>query len=256
MSTPSPPPAAQPTAAATAAPATAPAPRSFTVHLQNIPLFKGLEPELLQQIGQAMSYRQVAKDSAVLHKGSEGDQLLFLLAGRLRVFDVTEDGRELGLNILLPGDYFGELSVIDGQPRSATVVAMEPALVAQLPAAQVRQLIYRHPLLAERMMQRLVYKIRQAAQHRAILGLPQAHQRVYALLLQLMKPAQNGQAVIERVPTQYDISIMANTSRETVSRALAALAQQGVAVKQARRLVILVPKQLQALVNDAEKFPA
>lgn len=227
--------------------------QTITVHLQNIPLLTGLEPALLQQIGLALQFRRMNKGDYVLHKGSAGDQLLFLLAGRLRAVDLTEDGRELGLNILVPGDYFGELSVIDGLPRSASVIAMEAGLIALLPAEQARQLIYQHPLIVERMMQRLAYKIRQAAHHRVILGLPQAHQRVYALLAQLAKKMPDGQSVIEQPPTQQDISIMANTSRETVSRALNVLIQQGVIEKDARRLLIRHPEQLQALILEPDK---
>lgn len=232
----------------TAAPA-----QSITVHLQNIPLLSGLDPALLRQIGMAMHFRKVGKGGYVLHKGSVGDHLLFLLAGRLRVVDLTEDGRELGLSLLSPGDYFGELSIIDSLPRSASVVAMENSLIALLPAAQAIQLIYAHPLIAERVMKRLALTIRRAASHRSILGLQNAHQRVFALLAQLMKITPSGLAVIENVPTQQEISIMANTSRETVSRALNVLIQNGVVEKDLRRLIVRLPEQLKAMVLEPEK---
>lgn len=241
---------------AAAGPAVQPTPapaQSITVHLQNIPLLSGLDPALLRQIGMAMQYRKVDKGGYVLHKGSAGDHLLFLLAGRLRVVDLTEDGREMGLSLLSPGDYFGELSIIDGLPRSASVIAMENSLISLLPAAQAVQLIYAHPLIAERVMKRLALTIRNAASHRSILGLPNAHQRVYALLAQLMKITPGGLAVIENVPTQQDISIMVNTSRETVSRALSVLIQNGTVEKDLRRLIVRQPEQLKAMILEPEK---
>lgn len=221
--------------------------------LGQIELLRDLDPALLQDISKQMLLRKVGKGAYVLHKGGGGDQLLFLLAGRLRIVDLTEDGREIGLSLILPGDYFGELSIIDGSPRSASVVATENSVIALLPAAQARRLIYGVPQVAERLMRRLAQKIRHATQHRAILGLPSANQRVYALLVQLMKVAPGGLTVIDNMPTQQDISVMANTSRETVSRALGLLIQQDVVEKDLRRLVIRLPDVLKKMVFEHER---
>jgi len=224
-----------------------------TVHLQNIPLLSGLEPATLKQIGLALRFRKVTRDDYVLHKGGGGDHLLFLLAGRLKVADLTEDGREIGLSFLDPGDYFGELSIIDGLPRSASVIATEPSLVAFLPSAQALSLIYSHALVAERVMKRLAQKIRAASSHRSILGIPNAHQRVFALIAQLVTTAPGGLTVIENMPTQQEIAIMANTSRETVSRAVQVLIQRGVVEKDLRRLIVRRPEQLKMMVLDPDK---
>ena len=224
-----------------------------TVHLQNIPLLSGLDPAVLKQVEMSMHFRKVEKGDYVLHKGGGGDHLLFLLAGRLRVVDLTEDGREIGLSFLSPGDYFGELSIIDGLPRSASVIATEASLVALLPAAQAISLIYSHALVAERVMKRLAQKIRAASSHRSILGMPNAHQRVFALLSQLVQIAPGGLAVIENIPTQQEIAIMVNTSRETVSRALQVLIQSGVVEKDLRRLIVRQPEQLKAMILESEK---
>lgn len=232
--------------------AAAPA-QTITIHLQNIPLLSGLDSRLLQQIGVAMQYRKINKGDYILHKGGSGEHLFFLLAGRLRVVDLTEDGREMGLSLLAPGDYFGELSIIDGLPRSASVIAMENSLISQLPAAQALQLIYSNSLIAERVMKRLAMTIRKAAYHRSILGLPNAHQRVFALLAQMMQPAPGGMSVIDNPPTQQDIAIMANTSRETVSRALNSLIQRGVVEKDLRRLIVRRPDELRTLTLEAEE---
>lgn len=222
----------------------APAPEVLTVHLQNIPLLKGVDRPMLGKVASTMLIRKVERGGVVLHKGGSGDHLLFLLSGRLQAVDVTEDGREIGLSIIPPGDYFGDLAVIDGLPRSASVVASEASLVALLPKAQALDLIYNSPLVAERMLKRMASKIRTASSYRTILGIPNAFQRVFALLNQFAKIAPGGLVVIEKLPTQQEIAIMVNTSRETVSRAINTLIQKGVVEKDMRRLIVRIPEAL------------
>mgnify|MGYP000715216285 CR=1 FL=1 len=222
----------------------------ITVHLSNIPLLNGLAPHVLQQVGAAMQFRTVEKGTYVMHKGSAGEHLVFLLSGHLHVLDVTEDGREIHLATLAPGDYVGEMAVIDGQPRSASVQANETALVAFLPRAQSLQLIYTNPLVAERVMTRMAGTIRAAAANRAILSIPNAFQRVYAVLNQLAKPVPGNMVVIASMPTQQAIATMVNTSRETVSRALQVLLQKQVVEKDMRRLIVRQPDVLRKMALE------
>lgn len=224
-----------------------------TVHLQNIPLLAGVDAETLAQVAAALQLRAVERGHHVLHKGSVGDHLLFVLSGRLQAVDLTEDGREIGLNFLTTGDYFGELSIIDNLPRSATVVACENSLIASLPRTQALALIYHTPLVAERLLKRMASSIRTAANYRTILGIPNAFQRVFALLNQFAKIAPGGLVVIEKMPTQQEIAIMVNTSRETVSRAVHILLQKGVVEKDMRRLIVRQPEALRkAVTNEAD----
>lgn len=197
-----------------------------------------------------LQLRHVERGQHVLHKGSIGDHLLFLLSGRLQAVDMTEDGREIGLSFLTAGDYFGELSIIDGLPRSASVVACEPSLIALLPRTQALALIYNTPLVAERVLKRMAMSIRSASSYRTILGIPNAFQRVFALLNQFAKIAPGGLVVIEKMPTQQEIAIMVNTSRETVSRAIHILIQKGIVEKDMRRLIVRQPEALHKAVSD------
>lgn len=222
----------------------------ITVHLSSIPLLNGLAPQVLQQIGAAMQFRTVEKGAYVMHKGSPGDHLVFLLSGRVLVLDVTEDGREIVLSTLSPGDYVGEMAVIDGKPRSASVQAAETSLVAFLPRAHAQTLLYTNPLVAERVMQRLAGTVRAAAANRAILSLPSAFQRVYAVLHQLAHPAPGNMIVIASMPTQQEIAAMVNTSRETVSRALQVLLQKHVVEKDMRRLIVRQPDTLRKMALE------
>lgn len=237
------------------APQQQPGQQVITFQLNKLPLLAGVDEPTLQRLAGLLLVRTAATGQAILQKGQVGEHLLFLLSGRLQAVDITEDGREIGLSFLQPGDYFGELSVIDGLPRSATVVACEPSIYALLPRIHALEMMHKQPLIAERMFKRLALGIRRASAFRTILGIPNAHQRVYALLDYLAKTSQSGMVVIERLPTQQEISIMVNTSRETVSRAMQVLIQRGVVEKDLRRLIVRKPETLRDEVN-AVKPPA
>ena len=225
--------------------------QTITVHLQNIPLLAGVDAKVLGEMVVSLQFRTLERGSYAVQKGDVGEHLLFVLTGRLQAVDLTEDGREIGLSFLIPGDYFGELSIIDGLPRSASVVASEKSLIALLPRTAALSLIYHNPLVSERMFKQMAASIRSSANYRAILGMPSAFQRVFALLNQFAKSAPGGLVVIEKMPTQQEIAIMVNTSRETVSRAIQVLLQKGVVEKDLRRLIVRQPAELSKAVNQS-----
>ena len=218
--------------------------------LEKIPLLAGVGAATLAQLQTALQVRSIARGGHALHKGSQGDHLLFVLSGRLQAIDMTEDGREIGLNLLATGDYFGELAIIDGLPRSASVVALENSLIAFLPRTQALALIYNTPLVVERLLKKMAASIRRAADYRTILGIPNAFQRVFALLHQLAQIAPGGLVVIDKLPTQQEMAIMVNTSRETVSRAIQLLMTNGVVEKDLRRLIIRRPDELRRVASN------
>jgi CRP-like cAMP-binding protein len=220
------------------------------VHLDKIPLLAGVSAETLAQVEAVLQVRKIARGAYVLHKGSPGDHLLFVLSGRLQAVDMTEDGREIGLNLLATGDYFGELSIIDGLPRSASVIALENSLIAFLPRTQALTLIFNTPVIVERLLKRMAASIRRAADYRTILGIPNAFQRVFALLNQFAQIAPGGLVVIDKLPTQQEMAIMVNTSRESVSRAIQLLTSKGVVEKDLRRLIVRRPDELRRVASN------
>ena len=227
-------------------------PRAITIHLQKIPLFEGLSSENLTVLAQTLQLKPIERGELVVQKGSVGEHLFFLLVGRLQVVDFMEDGKEIGLNFFGVGDYFGELSIIDGLPRSASVVATENSLVASLTRVHALALMTKNPLIAERMLQRMACAVRTATNYRAILAIPNSFQRVFALLKQFSHVAPGGLVVIDKMPTQQEIAITVNTSRETVSRAIHILIQKGVLEKDMRRLIVRHPDALhKAATSDA-----
>ncbi|MDY0012902.1 MAG: Crp/Fnr family transcriptional regulator [Rhodocyclaceae bacterium] len=217
--------------------------------LRRIPLFAGLDESRLASLAEIMWVKTFARRDVVVTKGSSGEALMILLFGRLQAMDITEEGREVGLNLIPPGAFFGELAVIDGLPRSAFVVALASSGVAFLPRAVALDLFYHEPTVAAGMYRHLARSIRQLSNMRLMLGKQNAFQRVFALLASLMREAPGGVHVIEGLPTHQEISIMINTSRETVSRALAELQQQGVLEKDVSRMIVREPAKLQRLAG-------
>ncbi|GGC07118.1 Crp/Fnr family transcriptional regulator [Pseudoduganella buxea] len=219
------------------------------IHLRNIPLLANLTDEEIVRVKADMRVRSYAKRDVVLHKGGSGDGLLFLLTGQLQVIDVTEDGRAIGLRMLAPGDFFGEIALINNSTRSASVVAMTPVLVGFLPAATALHLFSHSPSVARQMLQHLAQKIQRDSEFRALLSINNTTKRIFTYLLLMVQTDADGISIVKNLPTHQDIANMINTSRETVTRALLTLAQQGIIEKEQHRLVILNRAALERLVH-------
>jgi CRP-like cAMP-binding protein len=222
------------------------------INLRKIPLLSDLSEDEMRRVNAEIRIRHFNKREVVLHKGGSGDALLFLLSGQMQVVDITEDGRAIGLRMLAPGDFFGEIALINDSTRSASVVATSDVLVAFLPAATAMHLFSHSPSVAQQMLRHLAQKIQRDSEFRAVLSINNTARRIYTYLSLLQKTLDNSAApVIENLPTHQDIANMINTSRETVTRALLTLSQQGIVQKEGNRLVILNPVALQKLIQGA-----
>lgn len=221
------------------------------INLRKIPLLSELSEEDMRRVNMEIRIRHFNRREVVLHKGGSGDALLFLLSGQLQVVDITEDGRAIGLRMLAPGDFFGEIALINESTRSASVVATSDVLVAFLPAATAMHLFSHSPSVAKQMLKHLAQKIQRDSEFRAVLSINNTARRIYTYLSLLQKKPEDGgsPAVVENLPTHQDIANMINTSRETVTRALLTLVQQGIVQKEANRLVILDSQALQKLIQ-------
>jgi CRP-like cAMP-binding protein len=218
--------------------------------LRAFPLFAKLPEQELEVASSLIRLKTFARRELVCRKEDAADGLYMLFSGMLQAVDIAEDGREIGLNLIKPGSFFGELSVIDGQPRSAHVIALQSSVVGIIPQKAAREVFYKLPATAEAMMKHLAALVRNLSAFRALLAIPNAQQRVYALLQQLGQQMPGGLVVIQNLPKQQEIAIMINTSRETVSRAIAHLVQNGVIEKDFRRLIVRDPDRLRRLASQ------
>jgi len=221
------------------------------VNLRKIPLLANLTNDEMEIVTKNLRIRQYARRDIVLQKGGAGDHLLRLLAGQLQVIDITEDGRAVGLRILKPGEFFGEIAVINGSTRSASVIALSNVLVAFLPSATALHLFSHSPSVANLMLRHLAEKVHRDSEFRALLSIHNTSRRIYSFLGLLKQKKDDNVEVVENLPTHQDIANMVNTSRETVTRALLTLVQQGIVQKESHRLIIIKPEALQKLVQGS-----
>ncbi len=207
-------------------------------YLRQCPLFQELSEERLLWIAPQLKLRQVQREEAVLSMGDPSDSMGFLFRGQLKAVAYSSSGREIGFSMIHPVHHFGELSLIDGQPRSAAVLAVESSLVAFLPRKPAVELMINEPKVSARMMVALTQLIRRCNQQIMLLGYQHAHSRVCALLMRCrFEESEEGLRVLD-FPSQREVASLTNTSRETVSRVLGQLQEAGILTKKGRQLWI------------------
>lgn len=224
-------------------------------NLQKCPLFKDLDTVLLAQLEAHMRWQTLQMDDMLCHKGDAPDGLYVLASGSLVVYDLLHNGQEVTLAALGAGAFMGELSVIDQQPRTAYIRANLPSVVGLLPQAEAARLFYQQPLVAQRIMESLAGKVREMTLQRVLLGIPNVFERLCAWLEQAARPGADGATVVPLLPRQQDLASMLNTSRETVSRAMARLVRESVVEKTPSGVRVLQPLTLRRLAR-AESWPA
>ena len=217
--------------------------------LARFPLLAPLPHEILGSLSEEMLLRSYDRRATLTDKAASAAALGFLVEGRLQGVDFTVDGRKVGLYFVEPGDYYGELSVVDGQPAPEYLVAATKSTVALLEAPRARELIARNAVLAQAVMARLAARLRAATAQRTLLSLPSPGQRLCALLLQLPQEAGNTGAQVAQVPTHQELAIMINASRETVTRVFQVLFLRRVLVRDGQSLQLVKPAVLREIAE-------
>jgi CRP/FNR family cyclic AMP-dependent transcriptional regulator len=224
-------------------------------YLLKFPLLQDLPQATLMQLSAQMEDRLFARREVVSTKEQTRFALGFLVAGRLQGVDSTVDGRSVGLFFLEPGDYFGELSVVDGKPAAEHVIAVSKSRALFLEAPVARQLIFERPGIAQAIMARLSQRVREVTAQRTLLALPNPFQRLCVQLLLLARPSDVQQAVLESAPTHQELAIMINSSRETVTRAFQTLILRQVIERQGDHLYLLNTQFLSDVGNGKIEPP-
>lgn len=194
--------------------------------LQQFSLMRLFQADALASLAAHSSMHAFSKREVVLAKDKPSSSLMFLLEGRLQAVDFTLDGREVGLHFIEEGQYFGEISVLDGLPSPEVVIANKKSQVVMVPAREVRTHIFGSPQAIEAITSGLTKRIRDQSRQRQILGIISPLQRICALLQNLCNDGKNP-ALIANAPTHQEIAIMVNLTRETVTRAFQVLQSQG-----------------------------
>jgi CRP/FNR family cyclic AMP-dependent transcriptional regulator len=185
----------------------------------------------------------------VMSKDLPAQELGFLVEGRLQGVDFTVDGRSVGLYFVDAGDYFGELSLVDGKPPSEFVVAAVKSTVAFLAVPLAKDLILTNPSLAQAVMMRLASRVRMVMAQRTLLSLTNPFQRLCVLLLQLPQVVVDGVTEVDQSPTHQELAIMINASRETVTRSFQLLFLNKVLVRDGNALRLIQPDVLKDIAE-------
>ena len=216
--------------------------------------------ELLKELGateraaleKACRWRHYKAHEQIIDRQSDTSELFFVVEGRVRVVNYSVTGREITLDDVEKGNYFGELAAIDGQPRSASVMALSDTYVASLAHETFLEVLRAHPSTALAVMRRLAHIVRSATERIMDLSTLAANNRVHAdLLRQAGADAIRGnRAVISPIPLHGDIASRVSTTRETVARVLNDLARKGIVERTKDALVVTDVERLRELVEE------
>jgi CRP/FNR family cyclic AMP-dependent transcriptional regulator len=208
-----------------------------TTALKSVPLFATFSPEQLNALVTMIMRRSAPRGSAVMREGDAADCLYVVISGRLKVMVGEADGKETILSIIGPGEFFGEMGLIDDNPRSASVVAIEPCELLALTRRDFRKCLVENLGLAMAVMRVLVRRLREADRKIGSLAMLDVYGRVARLLLD-MSESVNGQKVVTKRITKQDIAKMVGASREMVSKVMKDLQTSGYIEVQGSTIVL------------------
>ncbi|WP_309721386.1 Crp/Fnr family transcriptional regulator [Armatimonas sp.] len=196
-----------------------------------IPLFSGLTEEQLEYVAKYLKRRSYAERDVIVRRGTPGDALFILTSGKAKCAYLDSEDETI-IAIYRPGDFFGEFSVLDGEERSADVVALEPTEVLALPAEDFHACLHAVPAIAVELLKQLAGRLRRATSWIRSLSSQDVYGRIASQLLHLSKThgvdVENGAGRrIELRLTQNDMASLVGASRESVNKAMGYFKQKG-----------------------------
>lgn len=198
---------------------------SVTDILRKVPLFGQLAPPDLDRVAEIARERSYPRNSVILFEDDPGDALYVVAQGQVKVVLIGEDGREVILSVMGEGEFFGEMALIDDEPRSAHVIAMEDSSLLVIRREDFQDLLQQTPGIGLVLLRELSRRLRRVDEKVGSLVLLDVNGRVAQLLLDLADEA--GTDRITRRLTHHTIAQMIGSSRETVSRTMRELVDKG-----------------------------
>jgi CRP/FNR family transcriptional regulator, cyclic AMP receptor protein len=196
-----------------------------------------LHDDLLRGIAAQGGVKRYPAHAVIISEGDVADSLFIILTGRVKVYSANAAGREVTIITHGPGEYVGELA-LDGGVRSASVMTLEPTTCSVVTGANLRQFVAAQPDFAMHLIQKLIWRVRQATDSVKSLALQDVYGRVVRLLHELSAPQGDERVVGERL-TQQDIAERVGSSREMVSRIFKDLTKGGYVAVASGRIRIL-----------------
>jgi CRP-like cAMP-binding protein len=215
--------------------------------LRSVPIFSEIEEGELMKIVRVGVRKKYKKGSIILLEEEAGAALFVIVSGKVKIVRTDDDGREVILSILGENDFFGEMAILDGLARSASVVAITKTDLFMIHRRDFLKLLTDFPAVAVSLLKELTMRLRKADAQIKSLSLKDAAGRVANVILQLADDIgriRKGRVEIDELPLQQDLANMAGTSRETISRMVHMFIKKGHIELQGNKLII----------NDYEKF--
>jgi CRP/FNR family cyclic AMP-dependent transcriptional regulator len=197
-----------------------------TTVLKSVPLFASFPDEQLRLLVGVVTRRSAPRGSVIMAAGDQIDSLYIVISGRLKVMMGDAEGKEVILSLIGPGEFFGEMGLIDDSPRSASVVTIEPCELLSIAKRDFKKCLAENFEMSTAVMRSLVRRLREADRKIGSLALLDVYGRVARLLLD-MAEEQNGQKVVTKRLPKQDIAKMIGASREMVSRVMKDLQMGG-----------------------------
>jgi CRP/FNR family transcriptional regulator, cyclic AMP receptor protein len=225
---------------------------SAAFSLAGVQIFADLSDAERSAIEGTCGYRRFSAGDVMVARYGAGNSVYFLLAGTGRVVHYLPGEDEITIATVAAGDTIGEIAAIDGQGRSATIIANEDCSVAELPRNQFHALVARHGGVALALLCRWAAIIRELDDKFSYVSTISPDQRVFSQLVRLARqePSPSGRWLIRELPSHQELAEWAQTSRESVSAAIAELSRRGVAERRHKSLVIHDYAMLKSLVMN------
>lgn len=214
---------------------------SYNDLLRSVSFFEGLHEDALSSLSKCLKPLDFVKDALIVSQDDAGDAMFIIESGRVKVVLYGETGREMILSLFKAGDVVGEMSLLDGQPRSANVIACEESRLLSLSRQDFVSAMGSEPGIAINVLSEMSRRLRRADDVIGNLALLDVYGRVARVLIDLAEregeESDEGILIRER-PTQQDLASMIGTSRETVSRVLSEFQRRGFLSMQGKKIVL------------------
>jgi len=213
--------------------------REACLSLRVIPIFREASDVDLGNVASHLIERKFPKEAIIVEEGLAGDYMYVIRSGRVKVTKSSDDGREKIMNLFGAGDFFGEMSLLDNPPRSASVTTLEPTVLLALSRRDFMDLLERSSTLALCVIRELACRLRDTGEQASSISFQKVQERARGLFERIAR--DEGSADHSRITptlTHQQIADMIGTSRETVTRAVKRLKQGGWLQQQGKRYVI------------------
>ena len=220
--------------------------------LARISLFDGLSESALEDLSKRCRWHKYQPNEQVIDRFSDSRDLYLIVEGRVRVVNYSVTGREVTFDEREEGEYFGELAALDGEPRSANVIALNELNVACLSQEAFNRLLLEHPQVTLKILHGLAKIVRASNKRIMDLSTVGANNRVHAEILRLALPGvrTDNTAIVSPFPIHGDIASRVSTTRETVNRVFSDLNRRGIVKRSKSNLVVLDLIRLRKMIED------